>query len=402
MMRGLSPARRTPRRDHGSVPVLEAILISLLMAGAIAFVLSFPHPTTGSARPVANLEAQAHDTMTILAGLDAPEGSDARNFLEAAVLEALQGKPDNLTTKVRSLLPEGADFNLYLDNGRHSHPLAPVTTPGVERLSVDRLVDPHWNGIYLYTGFSSYPTDAAVDVHGYPILNSVNLSAREAPLATLRFPNGWTTTMANGNDGALVRYAPPANGSPNGVPALANDWVRGNATRWDRALLGNASFSVTSHATLADTFAAMRAGLNASTLTAPRTPLRPGSAGTVQWDLSPVLTGLGGAADAANATTTLTLHSPIPNGTRFGGTLPAWNTTVSGASGTASLLIAPGSLLGSHLLIAETTFVVDGPGGALTQRARLATLVNVGLPNGQAVLAPAYRVVLETWFGEWA
>ena len=178
-----SASRRRPRRrDEGSTHVLEAVIIATIMISAIAYVVTFDVPPApqGSARDL--LQQKTDDALNILydTPMSSPKGDNA---LSVYLLECMQGDCTNLTTRMDNLLPEGAEYAIYVSNGVRTFPVYITRQPGGEAVTSQHLFEPTWSSTFVSAGtnYVSPSTDPLL-VYSLPIFNSNPISQGGSPL----------------------------------------------------------------------------------------------------------------------------------------------------------------------------------------------------------------------------
>ncbi len=173
---------RTPKDDWGNLQTLEAVIVILLMTSAVVFVTSIDAPPTGSTASRTILQQQAQDALTIL--YDTPlKGKPNTNVLSEYVLECLQGNCDNLTRKVEKVLPEGAQYGIYMSNGHALFTIYEPRPPSGEAVSARHYFEPAWSHTFLGTGISYVnPNSDGLLVYALPVYKSNPISEGGSPI----------------------------------------------------------------------------------------------------------------------------------------------------------------------------------------------------------------------------
>ncbi len=173
------PARdsRSSRRDAAVVPVIEAIIIALIVGGAMLFAVSFqapPPPAAGAG--AAELEERTWDAISTLDGQYYDDRSAANSSLSAAVRDALAGNPENLTAALQAYLPPGAQFNVYLNNGYDQLTVYESRNASGQTVGVAYPFEPRWRTTFTEPALQYYGTAAsptlAMGVTNIPLFNS--------------------------------------------------------------------------------------------------------------------------------------------------------------------------------------------------------------------------------------
>ena len=111
----------TARRpeDEGAIQVVEAILVAILVAGALIFFALAQRPSLPPGQQPSDLAGSAQDALRVMQG---PAPGTASDELTAQVRGLLSGTADRtlLAAKITSLLPDGLQFSLRTDNGTGS------------------------------------------------------------------------------------------------------------------------------------------------------------------------------------------------------------------------------------------------------------------------------------------
>ena len=176
-------SRRRPRgRDEGNTHVLEAVIIATIMISAVAYVATFdvPPAPAGSAREL--LQQKTDDALNIL--YDTPMSSTkGNNALSVFLLECMQGDCTNLTTRMDNLLPEGAEYAIYVSNGVRTFPVYVTRQPGGEAVTSQHLFEPTWSHTFISAGMNYVtPSDDPLLVYSLPIFNSNPITQGGSPL----------------------------------------------------------------------------------------------------------------------------------------------------------------------------------------------------------------------------
>lgn len=101
-------------RDDGNFLVLEAMLVAIVLFGAVAFLLYTPMPGESETLSQSAAEDRAGDVLRVLSGTPSNDGYETQ--LDELVTEAILGDTSGMS-RLRRMLPTGAGFGMYLDNG---------------------------------------------------------------------------------------------------------------------------------------------------------------------------------------------------------------------------------------------------------------------------------------------
>ncbi|HLE96215.1 MAG TPA: hypothetical protein VI997_02500 [Candidatus Thermoplasmatota archaeon] len=176
--------RTTLRAARGAnLLVLEGIIMALLMVGAVLIVMDTNRDGKQLAATPEGLESLVADALHVLAGLPDEDERYGGVFLNKAVAAAASGDPSLLEGKLKRMLPPGADFNVYLNNGHASRDLLRTRAPSGERVSATLQIVPEWTFSYLVPDFGVVGTAAtSVDATVVPVFHGRLLS--DAALVT--------------------------------------------------------------------------------------------------------------------------------------------------------------------------------------------------------------------------
>lgn len=154
--------------------VVESIIFAMLLLGAIYYVVTIEDSTSDAAPLRSDLTRAADDAITILSGLRAcAQYDDPSPELDACaevygsrelvrvVSEALTGEPRNLSNRMKTFLPPGAQWNFHLDNGLAPQAVVALHEAEGERATASRHVVPQWNLTFVETTLSHYNWSAA-------------------------------------------------------------------------------------------------------------------------------------------------------------------------------------------------------------------------------------------------
>ncbi len=168
---------RSRGQDAAVVPVVEAIIIALIVGGAMIFATSFQAAPPPSAAPGAEeLEERSWDAFSTLDGMYFEDPSAANSSLSKAVRDALAGEPENLTSALETYLPPGAQFNVYLNNGFDRLTVYESRNASGQTIGVSYPFEPRWRTTFTepslrYYGTATSPT-LAMGVTNIPLFNS--------------------------------------------------------------------------------------------------------------------------------------------------------------------------------------------------------------------------------------
>ncbi|MHB8605045.1 MAG: hypothetical protein ACYDCK_07275 [Thermoplasmatota archaeon] len=140
---------RRPREDHGSMQVLEAILIGTLMLGSVLFVTNYSAPAPSTQAAHDRLQQSACDALNVLGELPATQTGYA-SMLEQVVTESLKGDTTNLTTRLSNYFAPGTRYQMYLNNGQGDYSIYQNADTSGEATTCTKLLDPHWSYEIVY------------------------------------------------------------------------------------------------------------------------------------------------------------------------------------------------------------------------------------------------------------
>lgn len=378
--------------DDGHTMVLEAIILALILLGAAYSVTKLRETSLENAKPRANLERVARDSMVVLAGLQDDRGPLLGLYLDEAyhcradpvpsATSCQDGRSANLTLKIESYLPPGAGYAIALDNG-----IAPrdiyrsVLAPG-ETVSAQHTFVPQWNMTFLATDLSCYEAGMSANATLLPLDNGrvANVTFRNLTAAAANFTAEPSTTAGHWNV-TLPAATRPATGTLTSN-LTGRDGALPGATKLATCNLGGAGPLLVS---------AIR-----ETTFGPATPtVGVGQAVAFEADLATLFSVPGATLVSAN----VTVYEPIPARAGEADTWAPAAVLPLALSGTSSATWSTGEseLFGIHPAV--LTVKVDV--GGVTVEARRVSQVAVALPTGEVPIDPPYRAILQAWFPDW-
>ena len=204
------------------MPVLEAILVTLLVLTAILYVTNVQRPLMASEAGGVDLSRLASETVILLQNHTFTDADGNAMDFEEWMQKVLDGDTDlaaQVEDFVREVLPTGTRSSLLLTNGVGSVRLIPATDPGAPRNARAAEVPffPHWG---KFRGNAT--TDAASAGWGAPGQNVTlghpvlaKFSTTPSTVACMRAPDNsttgprgvpWTTLWRDGS-GRIPQWA---------------------------------------------------------------------------------------------------------------------------------------------------------------------------------------------------
>ncbi|HUR67901.1 MAG TPA: hypothetical protein VM370_01540 [Candidatus Thermoplasmatota archaeon] len=160
-------------RDGGSTAVLEAIVMTTIMLGSIAFVVTFDAPANTTSSSRAALEQRVRDVLAILNDTPVAGSSLGTNELSVALLQCLQNDCGQLASDLDDLMPEGSRYALYLSTGSGLYPIYAPREPQGEAVTARRLIEPAWSYQFMSTSQTIYnPLEDPMVVHALPVYSA--------------------------------------------------------------------------------------------------------------------------------------------------------------------------------------------------------------------------------------
>lgn len=360
-----------PMRDDASLAVVEAMLVAVVLFGALLFVVNAPLPGGDGALDRSGTDALASDLLRVLAGL--PGGSGHASRLDEIVSEAVIGNRSGARDLAR-MLPKGAGYGLYLDNGVSPRTLYQSGSPTGEVASRDLVFYPDWDFDLVFATTENHSASSATDtltLRAVHISNSFNQTV-PWPLAVV-YESGAHTVFANEATGKYVAAAVPPDAWVAGGYASTSErsyFVSVNGTKFRDVYRVNAG-----HPALDATLKAWADAGGHATATPKAWP---GDRVALTYDLS----GVGTATSRV-----VTVYGPAPG-------LVVSREAISTASGTWTYVVPRDALYGTYVIDTRVTF----PSGTLQQTVHDITTFDVLRPGTNAPSPPVYRVVLAIWF----
>ncbi|HLE97275.1 MAG TPA: hypothetical protein VI997_07885, partial [Candidatus Thermoplasmatota archaeon] len=158
--------------DPAHIQVLEAVLIALIMIGAVGFVISFSLPTTPNEPVLDALDTRADDALSVLNELPVDDTRYGNNLLSYAIAQALQGDSTELETRLKGILPPATKFNVYLYNGDESYLIYYSGEPRGERVTATQIFEPAWSHTFVSRDSRTYSAPNTMGVYALPVFNS--------------------------------------------------------------------------------------------------------------------------------------------------------------------------------------------------------------------------------------
>jgi len=211
--------RRGGMRDEtAALPVLEAILVAILVLGAILFVSNVKRPLSGAQEGGVDLGPLAAQALQLLRAHNFTDPNGRVLGPEAWVNETMRGNASAaalVDDYVGRILPIGARHLLLLTNGRGNLTLAPEVSPGPPRdaRAAEEPFFPHWQAFANRTATDQASPGQALSA-GHTVLLSFTTAGStvhclKAPDGQSVGPSGaawltaWRATNGRVPDGAL-------------------------------------------------------------------------------------------------------------------------------------------------------------------------------------------------------
>lgn len=387
------------RHDEGHLQVLEAMLVTLVLLGAIFAVMQFRLPANPRDSARASMQDVAVDALVVLQGLADENGTALQAALSEAMHCKLSSAPPadscfnargrNLSLKLDSYLPEGAAYMVGVGNGGAVRELWRDSLPIGEAVEAKLPVSASWNLTFVAMDLSCYEPGADANATLVPIRvgnlsspTSVKVNMSNGVLVTGQAGAAWGLWNAT-----LAGAARPSTGVATAMVTAKGATFPGSSAYASCALEGQTS--------------ALRDAVRQSRLDI----MGPGGtrvapvAGTVTFsaDVSPFAAVSGAALGERN----VTIYEPLPprpgvaDGYAALATLP-----MTGAS--VDWTVPPEALYGAHPVLLRQKVTMTLPSSAVVVvEARLVGILDVGLPSGVVPLDPPYEAVLQVWFPDW-
>lgn len=192
-----SRRRHSGRRELGNLAALEGVFIGVLMASSIAIVstMETKPPSAHAARGL--VEQTVKDA---LLGLDLlPTGDRYVHQLDRVVAKSAFGNTTSLDAYLARILPAGAGYRLWLDNG-HERRLLAGTADATPRQSVSasRLFHPEWSYAVFLPSLDVVTPGMSLPLEGYAVAQGALVKEGGVPLQVR------VTTSGGVYDGAFV------------------------------------------------------------------------------------------------------------------------------------------------------------------------------------------------------
>lgn len=205
--------RPSPDGDGAQIQVLEAVLIAVILFGAVGFVLTFTLPTSDTAPERAGLEQRAEDALAVLNELGVEDGRYGNNLLSYAVSKALEGDPSMLEARLEGLLPPATRFYVSMSNGvDHYEVYNKSGKARGETVTASHVLEPQWTYTFVAKDAGNYAAPNTLGVYALPVYNSNPTDDGGVPVeVTVEFSQGgrqWTTrsvysTVQGATEGGL-------------------------------------------------------------------------------------------------------------------------------------------------------------------------------------------------------
>jgi hypothetical protein len=368
----------------------------MLLLGAAYAVLGDRASEPATDRTRAELQRLVGDAATVLGGM-----RDARGLaLDADLIEALHcgadatpsatscygGKGANLSLKLESYLPPGAQYAVLLDNGAAKRIVwRPMDPPG-EAVADSVAYAPDWNLTFVLPELSCYDSSAMA-------LNATLLPLANGSLAPVLSGNSIVAGGAQVNVTNSTTLPGALNVSVGSGMYAAGGTVTSNLTSKRGALPG---FSAYGACALGAAGTTLEYALRNATL-APSIPSVPvGGAVTFAVGLAPLSAVPGATLGAA----TLTVYDPLPE---RNDSADSWIATTpplpvpAGLSPSVAWSAPWNATYGVHPVVLRQNLTLNG----VTIEARLLTTISVALSSGVVPVEPTYRLSLQAWFRDW-
>lgn len=389
-------------RDKAHFQVLEAMLVTLVLLGAVFAVIQFRLPSTPRENARASIQDVATDALTVLAGLE--DGN--LSVLDAALAEALHcdlaldpveeacygARGRNLSLKLDSYLPQGAAYMIGIGNGAAIRELWRSSAPMGEAVDTRVPLSPAWGVGFIAAELSCQDAGTAANVTIVPI--------QQGNLTRV------TTIRANMSDGTNVsaqaawRYGIwnatlPAATRPDAGVLRADVVARGGeALGWtthEACDLGGKTDVLLTAAR--ETRFAIRG---------PTGDERAPVTSTVTFETtSPGLAALPGAEVRER---TITVFAPIPpRGIEPDSFTPEAFLEVPSGESSVSWTIPAHALYGAHpVLLEQTVRYTFSTAPPQDVKVRTVGVLEIALPTGEVPLGAPYAAVLQVWFPDWS
>jgi hypothetical protein len=210
--------------EEGAFPVFEAVLVAILILGAIVFVSLTASPSQEESAGGISMGRVASDTLAILQVRSAADDQYS-SALEEIIALAMQGNTAQAEGFLREVLPRGTNFEMRLDNGVTPLGLLPYgRTASLRAADGDAvLMVSNWNhapGSLASTNPYLAPGDALLDADGGP-LNLAGCTDLVAPTGSPVGPGEvpWITRWdewRDGGDWSIPAWAPYGWWAPDG------------------------------------------------------------------------------------------------------------------------------------------------------------------------------------------
>lgn len=201
--------------EGASTQVLEAVTVLSVMLTSVVFVVTLDvhPPPTGEPREA--LGRVARDALAILNDTPVSGSTLGNNALEVAVQECLQNDCARIESRMGALLPEGAQWAMYLSTSDGLYPVRVTRSPPGEAVTARRLIEPNWSYQFLASAQSIHnlASDPVV-IYGLPVVSGNPLGEGGHALRLSVFGNGSLSNAVFVMQGAASTRAVDATAAP--------------------------------------------------------------------------------------------------------------------------------------------------------------------------------------------
>lgn len=158
--------------EAASTQVLEAVTVLSVMLSSVVFVVTLDVHPAHAGEPRAALDRVARDALAILNDTPLSGSTLGNNVLEVAVQECLQNDCARIESRMGTLLPEGAQWAMYLSTADGLYPVRAARSPPGEAVTARRLIEPNWSYQFLSSAQSIHNLAAdPVVIYGLPVVS---------------------------------------------------------------------------------------------------------------------------------------------------------------------------------------------------------------------------------------
>lgn len=151
------------------------MVIGVLVLGAVGFAVAFQAPPPPSATAGSqNLAQETWDAVDALNKMHYPDASFGNSTLSRVVADAAAGDKEPLVDSLSGFMPDGSEFQVYLNNGYDRFPLYTNKTPAGQTAAIAYPFEPNWKHHYAATDLRVYKngSDTAMGTTLIPLFNS--------------------------------------------------------------------------------------------------------------------------------------------------------------------------------------------------------------------------------------